>query len=84
MRRPTIALALAVLATLAACSQKPAATSAPAPVSADAPGAAAPKTAPAGDYVNDPAHSSLTFTIDHLGFSAFHRPLRNVGRQAPL
>ena len=69
MRRPTTVLALAALAMLAACSQKPAAPSAPATGAATS--AAAPKTAPAGDYVNDPAHSSVTFTIDHLGFSHF-------------
>jgi polyisoprenoid-binding protein YceI len=67
MPRPTSALTIVAVAMLAACSQKPAATSAP----AAAPNAAAPKTAPAGDYVTDPAHSSLTFTIDHLGFSHF-------------
>ena len=68
MHRPTTALALATLALLAACSQKAAPS---ASAASAAPSAAAPKTAPAGDYVNDPAHSSVTFTIDHLGFSHF-------------
>ncbi|HWE44820.1 MAG TPA: YceI family protein [Caulobacteraceae bacterium] len=69
MRRPTTVLAFAaVLAALVACSQKPAPT-APGAAAPAAAAVAAQKTAPAGDYVTDPAHSSLTFTIDHLGFS---------------
>jgi polyisoprenoid-binding protein YceI len=70
MHRPTIPFALAaVLAALAACSQKPAAQNAAAQAPAPASAPAGTKTAPAGDYVTDPAHSSLTFTLDHLGFS---------------
>ncbi|HEY3811604.1 MAG TPA: YceI family protein [Caulobacteraceae bacterium] len=61
---------VAAVAVLAACTQKPA-TNAAAPNAAPQATATAAKTAPAGDYVNDPAHSSLTFQIDHLGFSHF-------------
>ena len=67
MRRQTAVLALAAFAALAASSS---ASLAKAPVR-KAEAAVAPKTAPAGDYVTDPAHSSLTFSIDHLGFSHF-------------
>jgi polyisoprenoid-binding protein YceI len=67
----TTALALVALA---ACSPKggtpgapPAADQATPPASAPA----APNTAPAGDYVLDKPHASLTFQVNHMGFSHF-------------
>lgn len=41
--------------------------------SASAPTTAAPSIAgiPAGDYTTDPAHSSLTFEVDHMSFSNY-------------
>lgn len=66
----TTALSLAIVAALAACSPKTA-TNAAGSNTGPAPSAAATRTAPAGDYTTDPAHSSLTFQIDHLGFSHF-------------
>lgn len=63
---------------LAACSQSTAQTNA-ANVARPAAPAAAPvaaitpvtTTAPAGDYVTDPPHSSLVFRVNHMGFSNF-------------
>lgn len=66
--------AFASLAVLAACSQ-PASNEAAAP---DANAAAPPATAaanpadvPAGAYKVDPTHTSVTFTVSHLGFSNY-------------
>jgi polyisoprenoid-binding protein YceI len=71
MTRP-FAYASAVLLSLAlgvaGCS-KPA--KAPGADQAKAPAAATPADAPAGDYVDDPAHTSLTFRLSHMGFSRF-------------
>ena len=65
------------LLALAACSPKPvteAQTSVSAPAVADL-DAAFPKASidglPAGDYSVDPAHASLTFKVNHLGFSHY-------------
>uniref|UniRef100_B0SWU0 YceI family protein n=1 Tax=Caulobacter sp. (strain K31) TaxID=366602 RepID=B0SWU0_CAUSK len=56
------------VAVLAACSP-PAAKKAEAP---PAPAAAAPAAqVPAGDYKLDPAHASLEFKVNHLGFSHY-------------
>lgn len=57
-------LAACAVLTLAACSR-------PAPP-ADAPSAAAPRsTAPAGAYVLDGEHTSISFKVNHLGFSNY-------------
>ena len=68
--------AVAVVAmAIGACSEKPAdaPTAAPAPEAAAAPVAAPPSIEglPAGDYKIDPAHASLVFTVNHLGFSHY-------------
>lgn len=68
---PSVALALGLL--LSACAPRP---SAPAARAAEAPAPAATirpvaTTAPAGDYASDPAHSSLTFRVNHMGFSNY-------------
>jgi polyisoprenoid-binding protein YceI len=69
--RPSVSLALPVIAlAFAACSQ-------PATRPTDkaaAPAQAAkvePITAPAGDYFLDPEHTSVNFRISHLGFSHY-------------
>lgn len=62
---------LAMSAGLTACSQ-PAAEKAPeAPAATPAPTAVAPKDFPAGSYTLDKSHASLTFTINHTGFSTY-------------
>ena len=62
---------LAVLALgLAACSQ-PAPVSKGAKEAAPPAAAAAPITAPAGEYRIDPDHTSVTFRVSHLGFSNY-------------
>ena len=73
--KPLYLPAFASLAVLAACSQ-PAADKAETP---DANAAAAPAAAPtadpnsvaAGAYKVDAAHTSVTFTVSHLGFSNY-------------
>lgn len=68
-------LSVAALALLAACS-KPAGDAAPkAAATAEAP---VTVTAPSGVYKNDPAHSSLTWTINHLGYSNYTARLTKV------
>jgi polyisoprenoid-binding protein YceI len=67
-------LVLSVFAALAACSPKQEAAKEPAAqaaVPATAPAAAveAPIDVPAGAYTIDPAHTSILFRVDHLGFS---------------
>ncbi len=67
-------LVLGVLAALAACSPKQEAAKEPAaPASQPAPAAAAetPLEAPAGAYKMDPAHTSILFRVEHLGFSNY-------------
>lgn len=58
-----------------ACSEKPgeAPAAAPAPEVAATPAAPLPSIEglPAGDYKIDPAHASLVFTVNHLGFSHY-------------
>ncbi|MEI9902778.1 MAG: hypothetical protein WDN06_01450 [Asticcacaulis sp.] len=67
---------------LSACA-KPAvqATTESASVSA---AVAAPSIAgiPAGDYTTDPAHTSLTFELSHIGLFALHLTVRH-GRSPP-
>lgn len=67
-------LVLSVFAALAACSPKQEAAKEPASQAASpAPVAAAPAEAPidvpAGAYTIDPAHTSILFRVNHLGFS---------------
>jgi polyisoprenoid-binding protein YceI len=69
-------LVLGVLAALAACSPKQDTASEPASQAKEpAPVAAAPAEAPvdvpAGAYTIDPAHTSILFRVDHLGFSNY-------------
>ena len=65
------ALTLCAL-NLGACTpaQKPAQTPAEA-VSATASAAPSVADIPAGDYKTDPTHTSLTFTVNHLGYSHY-------------
>jgi polyisoprenoid-binding protein YceI len=73
LRPHSLLLAGAAALTLAACAP-PAAKKAEAPAAAPA---AAPADkfvmpqVPAGDYKLDPAHASLTFKVNHLGFSHY-------------
>lgn len=69
-------LVLGMLAALAACSPKQDTASEPASQAKEpAPVAAAPAEAPvdvpAGAYTIDPAHTSILFRVDHLGFSNY-------------
>jgi polyisoprenoid-binding protein YceI len=84
---------LLALVTLAACAQKDApppttnepaqATSAPAAEPAGEPSrtAALAPDVPAGDYQMDPAHSSLIFRVDHMGFSKYTLRFRRFDAQ---
>jgi polyisoprenoid-binding protein YceI len=84
---------LLALATLAACAQKdapPQATNEPAPAApapAAEPAGEPSRTAalapdvPAGDYKMDPAHSSLIFRVDHMGFSKYTLRFRRFDAQ---
>ena len=71
--KPLFAGVSLVLLALAACSpaSTPAAETTPAAV--EAPAAPAPITiaSPAGDYVVDPTHASVTFKLQHLGLSFY-------------
>ncbi|EGF92209.1 yceI-like domain protein [Asticcacaulis biprosthecium C19] len=60
-------LGLSALALLGACTQTPPKPDAP----AQAASTAAIAGIPAGEYRADPAHSSLTFKVGHLGYSNF-------------
>ena len=62
--------ACAVLA-LAACSQPPPANNTAASEPAAAPAAPVKVDAPAGAYTLDKMHASLTFKVNHLGFSHY-------------
>lgn len=64
--------ALIALVAVAACSQQAPAgkTAAETKASAAAP-TLPPVTAPAGEYVLDPAHTSVLFRVSHLGFSMY-------------
>lgn len=68
-------VAIAALIVVA-CSEKPteAPVVAPAPETASVAPIAAPPSVeglPAGDYKIDPAHATLVFTVNHLGFSHY-------------
>jgi polyisoprenoid-binding protein YceI len=92
MKRLVLLLAFA---TLAACAQKdapPPQTQAQttqtqtAPAPAEAAGepsrtAALAPDVPAGDYKMDPAHSSLIFRVDHMGFSKYTLRFRRFDAQ---
>ena len=83
--KPPYLPALASLAVLAACSQ-PAADKAEAPdanASAAAP-AADPNSVAAGAYEVDAAHTSVTFTVSHLGFSNYTGQFEKVEINATL
>lgn len=72
---PAVALPVAALLAVAACSPQPAADKkADAPVVA-APAATAPKPPkadiPAGAYTLDKSHATLVFRVSHLGFSNY-------------
>jgi len=78
VRSHTALLAAGAVLALAACSppaDKTAADKAPAAPSAAAPAAAPAKfvmpDVPAGDYKLDKSHASLTFKVNHLGFSHY-------------
>jgi polyisoprenoid-binding protein YceI len=93
MKRLVLLLAFA---TLAACAQKdapPQATNEPAqttPAPATDPAGEPSRTAalapdvPAGDYKMDPAHSSLIFRVDHMGFSKYTLRFRRFDAQLRL
>jgi polyisoprenoid-binding protein YceI len=72
LRPHSLLLAGAAALTLAACAP-PAAKKAEAPAAptAAAPAAPAAPQVPAGDYKLDPAHASLTFKVNHMGFSHY-------------
>jgi polyisoprenoid-binding protein YceI len=94
MKRSVLLLALAALA---ACTQKdappqaqnepvqaaPAAPAAPAAEPAGEPSrtAALSPEVPAGDYKMDPAHSTLIFRVNHLGFSNYTARFRRLDAQ---
>lgn len=59
----------ALAAALASCAPRPQTPAAPAPTTA-VPAPVATE-APSGAYTTDPAHSTLIFRVDHLGFSRF-------------
>lgn len=72
--KPNALVALLPGLLLIACSPQPAGPSGPTPKAPPSPAAAiqpVSTTAPAGDYATDPSHSSLTFRVNHLGFSNY-------------
>ena len=66
-------IAICAFAALAACSPKQPQSSADAPAPAAKPAESAPASidVPAGAYTLDKAHSTLTFRLNHLGFSNY-------------
>ncbi len=71
MKRLLLLSAAVIAATsLAACSKPAPQTAASDLLSAGFP-AASPEGIPAGTYKLDPMHSSLTFQVDHMGFSHY-------------
>lgn len=80
-------LALAVLAALAACSPKQEAAKEPT-AQVTEPAAAAPAEepvdVPAGAYTIDPAHTSILFRVDHLGFSNYTARFKKATAQLQL
>ncbi|ESQ81041.1 YceI family protein [Asticcacaulis sp. YBE204] len=69
MRLLPFTFGLLAVAGLAACSPKP--VEKPPVAAPEAPQAVAPKDFPAGDYKLDKSHASLTFTVNHTGFSTY-------------
>ncbi|TAJ71897.1 MAG: polyisoprenoid-binding protein [Phenylobacterium sp.] len=73
------------LATLAACSPRPAGapkTAAAAPETKAAPAVAkAPREAPAGVYTLDPEHTSVVFRVPHMGLSRYTARFTRVDGQ---
>lgn len=73
-------LAISVFAALAACSPKPEPAkeaAATVPVAASE----APVDVPAGAYTIDPAHTSVLFRVDHLGFSNYTARFKKASAQ---
>lgn len=77
-RSETVSVIALALIAAAACSEKAPEPAAPAPEAAApaepaAPAPAAPDVSklPAGAYKSDPTHSTLTFHVNHLGFSNY-------------
>ncbi len=68
--KTTLILATAVVA-LAGCSKPAPAPTQSASASAESFPAPSVKDVPAGVYKTDPAHSSLTFKVNHMGFSHY-------------
>jgi polyisoprenoid-binding protein YceI len=64
-------IAICAFAALAACSPKQPQSSADAPAAKPAESAPARIDVPAGAYTLDKAHSTLTFHLNHLGFSNY-------------
>jgi polyisoprenoid-binding protein YceI len=66
------ALPLAALIALAACSEKPKVAEEPRPAAGVAPATPQVDPAqPAGTYYLDPAHSTVTFRVSHIGMSQY-------------
>lgn len=86
--KPLFIPAFASLAVLAACSQpasnEPAAPDANAEAASTATPAANPTDVPAGAYRTDPSHTSVTFTVNHLGFSNYTGQFEKVEINANL
>lgn len=67
--------AAAALVLVAACSKPAQETATPSTVAAETPVSV---QAPAGVYKNDPNHTSLTWTLNHLGYSNYTARLMGV------
>lgn len=80
-------LVLGVLAALTACSPKQEAAKEPT-AQASQPTPAAPAEGavdvPAGAYTIDPAHTSILFRVDHLGFSNYTARFKKAAAQLQL
>jgi polyisoprenoid-binding protein YceI len=74
---------LLAAAALAACSPTERTASAP-PVTMAEPAKPAPVTAPGGVYKIDPAHTSLTFRVSHIGLSNFTARFNKVAAELNL
>ena len=76
--RHTLTLALSLLA-LGACVKQPPAAEKASPPPAPAPAPTKWVTeAPAGEYRIEPSHASLTFRVDHLGFSKYTARFKRI------
>ncbi|MFT4074901.1 MAG: YceI family protein [Asticcacaulis sp.] len=69
---------------LAACTPKKADQPAAESVSASASAAPSVANIPAGDYKTDPAHTSLTFGVDHLSYSHYTAHFTKIDAQLKL